>query len=71
MLPVLSGLSVIAVEQYGAGPYSSMQLADLGAEIIKIETRPMAATWRGGSGHILSRLRRRAHHQARERGGGG
>jgi hypothetical protein len=39
-----------------------MQLADLGAEIIKIETWPMAATWRGGSGHILSRLRRRAHH---------
>ena len=36
MLPVLSGLRVIAVEQYGAGPYGSMQLADLGAEIIKI-----------------------------------
>src|SRR5881392_4172700 len=37
MLPVLSGLRVIAVEQYGAGPYGSMQLADLGAEVIKIE----------------------------------
>ncbi|HJU16742.1 MAG TPA: CoA transferase [Stellaceae bacterium] len=36
MLP-LSGLKVIAVEQYGAGPYGSMQLADLGAEVIKIE----------------------------------
>jgi crotonobetainyl-CoA:carnitine CoA-transferase CaiB-like acyl-CoA transferase len=36
MLP-LSGLRVIAVEQYGAGPYGSMQLADLGAEVIKIE----------------------------------
>jgi succinate--hydroxymethylglutarate CoA-transferase len=36
MLP-LSGLRIIAVEQYGAGPYGSMQLADLGAEIIKIE----------------------------------
>ncbi|MBV8493943.1 MAG: CoA transferase [Alphaproteobacteria bacterium] len=35
--PVLAGLRVIAVEQYGAGPYGSMQLADLGAEIIKIE----------------------------------
>lgn len=33
----LSGLRIIAVEQYGAGPYGSMQLADLGAEIIKIE----------------------------------
>src|SRR5688572_13615767 len=37
MLPVLSGLRVIAIEQYGAGPYGSMQLADLGAEVIKIE----------------------------------
>ena len=36
-LPVLSGLKVIAVEQYGAGPYGSMQLADLGAEVSKIE----------------------------------
>ena len=34
---MLSGLRVIAVEQYGAGPYGSMQLADLGAEVIKIE----------------------------------
>jgi crotonobetainyl-CoA:carnitine CoA-transferase CaiB-like acyl-CoA transferase len=33
----LSGLKVIAVEQYGAGPYGSMQLADLGADVIKIE----------------------------------
>jgi crotonobetainyl-CoA:carnitine CoA-transferase CaiB-like acyl-CoA transferase len=37
MFPVLSGLRVIAVEQYGAGPYGSMQLADLGAEVWKIE----------------------------------
>jgi crotonobetainyl-CoA:carnitine CoA-transferase CaiB-like acyl-CoA transferase len=35
--PVLSGLTVIAVEQYGAGPYGSMQLADLGATVWKIE----------------------------------
>ena len=36
MLP-LSGMCVIAIEQYGAGPYGTMQLADLGAEVIKIE----------------------------------
>src|SRR5258708_17058757 len=37
MLRILSGLRIIAVEQYGGGPYGSMQLADLGAEVIKIE----------------------------------
>lgn len=33
----LAGTRIIAVEQYGAGPYGSMFLADLGAEVIKIE----------------------------------
>ncbi|HXE26862.1 MAG TPA: CoA transferase, partial [Stellaceae bacterium] len=36
-MPPLRGMRIIAVEQYGAGPYGTMQLADLGAEIIKIE----------------------------------
>lgn len=33
----LAGVRIIAVTQYGAGPYSLSLLADLGAEIIKIE----------------------------------
>ena len=33
----LTGVTVIAVEQYGAGPFGSMLLADLGAEVIKVE----------------------------------
>ncbi len=33
----LAGVRIIAVEQYGAGPFGTMYLADLGAEIIKIE----------------------------------
>ncbi len=33
----LEDIRVVAVEQYGAGPFSTLHLADLGAEIIKIE----------------------------------
>ena len=33
----LAGVRVLAVEQYGAGPFGSSYLADLGAEVIKIE----------------------------------
>jgi crotonobetainyl-CoA:carnitine CoA-transferase CaiB-like acyl-CoA transferase len=33
----LEDVRIIAVEQYGAGPFGSMHLADLGAEVIKIE----------------------------------
>ena len=33
----LSKVRILAVEQYGAGPFGTMLLADMGAEIIKIE----------------------------------
>lgn len=33
----LSGFRVISAEQYGAGPYGTMFLAQMGAEVIKIE----------------------------------
>src|SRR3954464_8558560 len=36
LLP-LADVRVVAVEQFGAGPWATLQLADLGAEVIKIE----------------------------------
>jgi crotonobetainyl-CoA:carnitine CoA-transferase CaiB-like acyl-CoA transferase len=33
----LQGVRIVSVEQFGAGPYGTMLLADLGAEVIKIE----------------------------------
>lgn len=36
MLP-LNGVRIVAVEQYGAGPFGTLFLANLGAEVIKVE----------------------------------
>ena len=33
----LDGVRILSVEQYGAGPFGTLYLADLGAEVIKIE----------------------------------
>ena len=35
----LEGMRVLTFENFGAGPFGSMYLADLGAEVIKIESR--------------------------------
>jgi crotonobetainyl-CoA:carnitine CoA-transferase CaiB-like acyl-CoA transferase len=37
MTAMLDGLRVLAVSQFGAGPFGTQLLADLGAEVIKIE----------------------------------
>jgi crotonobetainyl-CoA:carnitine CoA-transferase CaiB-like acyl-CoA transferase len=33
----LADIRIVAIEQFGAGPWATLQLADLGAEVIKIE----------------------------------
>jgi crotonobetainyl-CoA:carnitine CoA-transferase CaiB-like acyl-CoA transferase len=45
----LDGLRILTLEQFGAGPYGSLFLADLGAEVIKVEN---AATGGDPSRHV-------------------
>ena len=46
----LEGVRILAVEQYGAGPYGSTHLADMGAEVIKIEHRQSGGDMSRGVG---------------------
>lgn len=46
----LAGIRIVTVEQYGAGPFGSMYLADLGAEVIKIENPHTGGDVGRGSG---------------------
>ena len=46
----LAGLRVLTFEAFGAGPFGSMYLADLGAEVIKIENRAQGGDATRGMG---------------------
>ncbi|MEM1430536.1 MAG: CoA transferase [Pseudomonadota bacterium] len=52
MLP-LRGLRVLSIEQYGAGPFGSMYLAAMGAEVIKIEPPRGGDSARASGPHFL------------------
>ncbi|APG63443.1 CoA transferase [Sphingorhabdus lutea] len=49
----LKGIRVLSAEQYGAGPYGTMFLAQLGADVIKIEPPKMGDTARHVGPHWL------------------
>ena len=46
----LAGVRVLTFEAFGAGPFGSMYLADLGAEVIKIENRAQGGDATRGMG---------------------
>ena len=49
----LAGYRVLTFENFGAGPYGSLFLADLGAEVIKIENREQGGDATRGMGPFL------------------
>jgi crotonobetainyl-CoA:carnitine CoA-transferase CaiB-like acyl-CoA transferase len=49
----LSGFRILSAEQYGAGPYGTLFLAQLGAEVIKIEPPKSGDTARAVGPHFL------------------
>jgi succinate---hydroxymethylglutarate CoA-transferase len=49
----LDGIRILAVEQYGAGPFATMYLADMGAEVIKIEDPLTGDSSRQSGPHYL------------------
>ena len=50
----LQGIRVLTFENFGAGPFGSMYLADMGAEVIKIENREQGGDATRGMGpHFL------------------
>ena len=46
----LKGVKVLTIEQYGAGPYASMFMADFGADVIKIENKAVGGDFARSTG---------------------
>ncbi len=50
----LRGVRVLAVEQYGAGPFGTQHLADLGAEVVKVENGNTGGDYARGLGPFFA-----------------
>lgn len=46
-MPALDGVTILEVADYITGPYAGQLLADMGAEVVKIEKRPNGDPFRG------------------------
>lgn len=52
----LAGVRIVDFTQAWIGPYATMLLADLGAEVVKIESHKRVDVWRNWPGNIPSKL---------------
>ena len=55
--PPLSNVRVLAIEQYGAGPFGTLFLAMMGADVIKMKIRLLGVMCLGESVHISLEIR--------------
>ncbi len=58
----LEGIRVLAIEQYGAGPFCSMYLSDMGAEVIKIEDPATGDSSRQSGPHFIGPMNSHFYH---------
>lgn len=56
LAPPLTGTRILSAEQYGAGPFASLYMANMGAEVIKIESPALGGDSSRASGpHFLGK----------------